>query len=153
MENTDQRFNAKTFRQAIAKRLTTFRNHLNLEPKQMASRLNVSINAYWKNEKGITSPAPSSLYYLVNEHNLSLDWFYFGRGPMLFKDSIEIEARENHLKQLLKTQQEREQEDKTLAKITEIEKKSPKFGTSPNPWPPTLSYTTKYYSFSTNRKN
>jgi transcriptional regulator with XRE-family HTH domain len=54
---------------------------------QMARRLGVTENAYWKNEKGLSLPGHRSMHVLSEELGISIDWLFFGKGEMHLKDS------------------------------------------------------------------
>jgi transcriptional regulator with XRE-family HTH domain len=59
----------------------------------MARRLDTSVNAYRKNEKGKNFLNFKSLEILAAELGIAMDWYMFNRGPMFFKDSAQLETQ------------------------------------------------------------
>ncbi len=66
----------------------------------MAEHIGVSYETYIKYERGHNFPNPSAMDHLLNQHNLSIDWFIFGKGPKYFLDKKEKEALENEVTEL-----------------------------------------------------
>lgn len=68
------------------RRLNRIRQQLKCSPVEMAARLGIGLNGYYKNEHEETIPSPKTLYQLQKEYGISMDWFLFGKGPERFKD-------------------------------------------------------------------
>jgi transcriptional regulator with XRE-family HTH domain len=66
-------------------RLKKVRELLNYTRRQMAGFMGVTISTYYKNENYGTFPCLESLILLFEKHDISIDWFMFGKGPMQFK--------------------------------------------------------------------
>lgn len=85
-------------------RLKKLRKHLNCDMKQMASRLGIVTNTYYKNENGLSLPSLITLKRLADDFDLSMDWLLFGRGPMFFKEKAQKEMELEHAMKELNTQ-------------------------------------------------
>lgn len=72
--------------QGAGRRLKKIREQLRYSPGEMAARLGIGINGYYKNEHGESTPSPKTLYQLQKEYDISMDWFLFNKGPERFKD-------------------------------------------------------------------
>lgn len=59
--------------------------------RQMASWMGLSDSAYYKNETAQSFPQIPTLHRLVHERGISLDWLFFGKGPMYLKDKVNAE--------------------------------------------------------------
>lgn len=92
--------------------LAEFRKKLEYSRGQMAAYLGLNNNAYYKKETGISLPSFDTLYQLAMKNNLSLDWFFFNRGPMNYDEKEKSQEIE-----LLKAQLEQAQK-----KLLELEK-------------------------------
>ncbi len=77
------------------KKLKELREQLEYTRAMMAAQLQISGNAYRKNECGETFPGIKSLSQLVQLFDLSMDWFIFDRGPMenVLRQQKEAESR------------------------------------------------------------
>jgi transcriptional regulator with XRE-family HTH domain len=62
-------------------RLKQLRKQLGYSQPEMARHIGVTASGYRKNENGENIPHARVLYQLLNEHNISMDWFLFGKGP------------------------------------------------------------------------
>jgi transcriptional regulator with XRE-family HTH domain len=72
--------------QNIGGRLKKIRKHLDLSKLEMAGRMGLSYEGYFKNESGVTLPGGATLNALQKNYNISMDWLLFEKGPMLFND-------------------------------------------------------------------
>lgn len=88
-------------------KLLHLRKEAGLSKVEMARILDVTPNAYRKNEQGFSIPAPNALNKLIGYFGISMDWFLFDRGPKLFEHRVNIEEDEEQITQL--EQQHREQ--------------------------------------------
>jgi transcriptional regulator with XRE-family HTH domain len=95
----------------VGARLKKLRKHLNFDMKQMASRLGIVTNTYYKNENGLNLPSLIILKRLVDDFDLSMDWLLFGRGPMFFKEKAQKEMELEHAMKELNTQLDRERKN------------------------------------------
>jgi transcriptional regulator with XRE-family HTH domain len=95
----------------VGARLKKLRKHLNFDMKQMASRLGIVTNTYYKNENGLNLPSLIILKRLVDDFDLSMDWLLFGRGPMFFKEKAQKEMELEHAMKELNTQMDRERKN------------------------------------------
>ncbi|MCP5048762.1 MAG: helix-turn-helix domain-containing protein [bacterium] len=129
----------RKFKRAIGERLRDLREEWRLDRPGMAKRLGVTANAYGKNENGETTPNPPTLLKLLEEFNISMDWFLFEKGPKFHdeKKGIEdmkkklvepLEKETAHLKEELEaTTIQKEKAEKELAEIKS------KWGNNPVP--------------------
>ena len=76
----------RTFIQGTGQRLINIRRQLQYSPGEMAARLGIGLNGYYKNETGETTPSQKTLYQLQKEYGISMDWFLFNKGPVRFRD-------------------------------------------------------------------
>jgi transcriptional regulator with XRE-family HTH domain len=96
---------------AAGARLKKLRKHVNCDMKQMASRLGIVKNTYYKNENGVNLPSLTTLKRLVDDFDLSMDWLLFGRGPMFYKEKAQKEKELEHTVKELNTQLDRERKN------------------------------------------
>lgn len=66
----------------IGERLRLARKQSNYSAREMAERLGLNYNSYYKNENSATYPGLSTLYRLSEDHDISMDWLLFGKGSM-----------------------------------------------------------------------
>ena len=98
---------SKEFMQNLGRRLRTIRRQLNYNQQQMASALGLKRSGYFKNEEGDTFPGVSTLFRLQKDHDISMDWLIFNKGPMVFKmkqqegKPLAFEERSAEVKELL----------------------------------------------------
>jgi transcriptional regulator with XRE-family HTH domain len=111
--------NRKKILQAAGEKLAQLRKLKDYSRPQMASYLGISGSGYNKNEYGTTFPALESLFRLAMEDNISLDWFFFSKGPMKYNEKERTAEIEELKKQL---GGEIEELKKQLALKTESEK-------------------------------
>ncbi|MCP5102486.1 MAG: helix-turn-helix transcriptional regulator [bacterium] len=95
-------FDRKKLLRSSVSKLKKLREQLGYSPREMADYLRVDRTAYNKSENGHNFPGLPSLYRLSQDHDISLDWYYFDKGPMCFKDKgkaeellIKLEELEN----------------------------------------------------------
>jgi transcriptional regulator with XRE-family HTH domain len=96
---------------AAGVRLKKLRKHVNCDKKQMASRLGIVTNTYYKNESGLNLPSLTTLKRLVDDFDLSMDWLLFGRGSMFFKEKAQKEKELEQAVKELNTQLDRERKN------------------------------------------
>jgi transcriptional regulator with XRE-family HTH domain len=75
----------RTFLVGTGLRLKKIREYLNYSRQDMANFMKVKLPTYYKNENSETFPRLESLILLFEKHDISMDWFMFGKGPMLFQ--------------------------------------------------------------------
>ncbi|MDQ1354159.1 MAG: Helix-turn-helix protein [Acidobacteriota bacterium] len=68
-------------------RFREIRKHLGCSRKELAQGLNISIDAYYKNENGFNLPGFTALYRLSEHYGISMDWLFFNKGSMDLKKS------------------------------------------------------------------
>lgn len=108
-------FNKRKIFTDAGERLVQFRKKFAYNRTQMATHLGLRRNAYYKNETGLSLPGLGTLYRLAMEHHLSMDWFFFGKGPMYYDEKEkdkEIVELKTQLEQMQKKILELEQENK-----------------------------------------
>ena len=66
----------------IGERLRLLRKQLNYSAQEMAARLGLNYNSYYKNENSQTYPGINTLYQLSEAYDISVDWLLFGKEPM-----------------------------------------------------------------------
>lgn len=98
------KINKKMVIKDAGKRLEEFRKGLEYSRPQMAAYLGLKLNAYYKNETGIAFPSLDTLYQLTTKNNLSMDWFFFNRGPMHYDEKEKTGEIEELKKQLAQEQ-------------------------------------------------
>ncbi len=89
--------------QEVALKLRKLRKLLGYSKIQMAARVGVTPSGYYRNEAGETFPNFKTLRMLCNEHDISMDWFIFNKGPMYFKEKIEPGGTEKEPEVIIKT--------------------------------------------------
>ena len=77
---------------SIGRRLKKLRNHLGYTPPEMAGRLMIRPNGYYKNEVGLTRLSLVSLDILQTEFGVSMDWLFFEKGPMFYGEKHDSET-------------------------------------------------------------
>ncbi|NIM16550.1 MAG: helix-turn-helix domain-containing protein [Candidatus Aminicenantes bacterium] len=103
----------KEILKAVAIRLKKVREQLGYSPKEMAFRLKITPGAYNKNEKGTNFPWLDTQRRLLEDFDISMDWFLFNKGTMFFKEK-DVREREKELEQAveeLKRQLEEEHKE------------------------------------------
>ena len=78
--------NRKTILKETGRRLKKLRGQFNYPPKEMAAKMRIKTNTYYKNENGETFPGLVPLYLLQQEFGISMDWFIFNKGPMFYEE-------------------------------------------------------------------
>ncbi len=79
--------NRKTV-QEVGARLKELRGRLNYSRNEIANRLGITANAFGKNENGNTLPGIPTLRRLSGDLNVSMDWLFFNRGPMVYHEKL-----------------------------------------------------------------
>ncbi|MCP5051837.1 MAG: helix-turn-helix transcriptional regulator [bacterium] len=80
--------------QEVALKLRKLRKQLGYTKSQMAARVGLTPSGYYRNEGGETFPNFKTLRMLCSEHDISMDWFIFNKGPMYFKEKVEPKEKE-----------------------------------------------------------
>jgi len=70
----------------IGTRLERLREQFNYSREKMAVQCGLTKSGYYKNERGQSLPKLSTLERLSRNCDLSMDWLFFGKGPMLFNE-------------------------------------------------------------------
>lgn len=97
----------------IGERLRLVRKQLNYSAQEMAARLGLNYNSYYKNENNVTYPGLNTLYQVSEAHDISMDWLLFGKGPMYCREkNKEKELAELGKELELMREKVREQEGK-----------------------------------------
>lgn len=104
-------FDRKKILKSSAAKLKKLREQLGYSPKEMAEYFGIDVSSYYKSENGQYLPGLESLYRLSKDHDISLDWYLFDKGPMVF-------AEKGQAGELLKELEEARQ------KIAELEQKT-----------------------------
>ncbi|MCP4157359.1 MAG: helix-turn-helix domain-containing protein [bacterium] len=99
----------------IAERLRQVRVTHKLNRQQMATRLGIRWNSYYKYETGVNFPGLSMLYKLHKEFAITMDWILLGKGPMTEVEK-ELESRERDIA----VKKKRDVFEKELAEMTEV---------------------------------
>jgi len=108
-------------KQAIALRLYEIRKQAGYSRIEMASRLGITNGGYNKNESGENSPCLDSLRRLSGDFEISMDWFFFNKGPMHYKEKGEREKElEKKVAELEEEQRKREEKAGTIEMRTEV---------------------------------
>jgi transcriptional regulator with XRE-family HTH domain len=68
------------------------RENLGYSQNGMAYQYGLTVNAYRKIEKGDFKPGHYALQKMVMEYDISLDWLFFNKGPMVYKEKQEVTA-------------------------------------------------------------
>ena len=114
--------NVRNLTNEAALKLRKLRDKLGYSRGEMASYLGVTRSGYNKNESGETFPGIQSLYRLSRDHDISLDWFFFSKGPSTFNEktgSEELKRRVTELEAALEDARRREEELKKEAALEE----------------------------------
>jgi len=77
--------------QEVGARLKELRGCLNYSRNEIANRLGITANAFGKNENGNTLPGIPTLRRLSGDLNVSMDWLFFNRGPMVYHEKLSEE--------------------------------------------------------------
>jgi len=87
----------------VGARLRKLREKHGYSLDDMAARLGLKGNSYYKNESDATLPGVPTLHKLYTDFGLSMNWLLFGHGPMLLGDIPEREEQEpaQEIKELL----------------------------------------------------
>lgn len=108
---------------SVALRLKAIRQQTGFTPAQMAARLGITPGAYNKYERGKNFPFRNTLKRLAEDFNISMDWLFFNKGPMYYKEKGQREKElEEELKKLTA---EFEEERKNLEKLMQKKTSSP----------------------------
>jgi len=84
----------------ISAKLKNLREQWDYERKEMADYLGLSRVGYGKNENGETYPGVKTLFLLSEDHDISIDWLMFDKGPMHLKDKEKLEVLEKRVEEL-----------------------------------------------------
>jgi len=70
----------------VGQRLAIVRNEARLTRSDMARKLGIHPNNYYKHEVGAALPCLETLYRLQSEFDISLDWLLFKKVPMYLRE-------------------------------------------------------------------
>ncbi|HLP58091.1 MAG TPA: helix-turn-helix transcriptional regulator [Candidatus Deferrimicrobium sp.] len=72
----------------IGQRLRLLRNQYDYSLNEMAGKLGLSRSGYSKNENGLSLPKIETLQRLEKDFDISMNWLFFEKGPIHYKDSL-----------------------------------------------------------------
>ena len=75
-------------RKSIGLRLKLLRDQYKLSRDEMARKLGLSRSGYFKNEYGLTLPKLETLLCLEKDFDISMNWLFFEKGPIHYKDLL-----------------------------------------------------------------
>jgi DNA-binding XRE family transcriptional regulator len=81
----------RKLRKQLGTRLEQLRDTLELSRNKMAARLDVHRVTLQRNEDGRALPEISTLLKLSNAMDVSMDWLFFDKGPMFYKQKTDEE--------------------------------------------------------------
>lgn len=84
----------------IAAKLKNLREQWGYDRKEMAAYFGISRVGYSKNENGQSFPGIKTQFRLSQDHDISIDWFMFDKGPMHFKEKEKINVLEKKTAEL-----------------------------------------------------
>ncbi|MCU0289386.1 MAG: helix-turn-helix domain-containing protein [Acidobacteria bacterium] len=123
------KINKRNMIKDTGKRLEEFRKGLEYDRVEMAAYLGLKLSAYYKNEKGVVFPNLGTLHQLATKNNLSMDWFFFNKGPMYYDDKEKIKETGELRKQLAQAQQSLMELEREIQVMKEMEKQKEKEAT------------------------
>lgn len=72
----------------VGQRLRLLRNQYNYSVSEMGQKLGLSRSGYSKNENGVTLPKLETLQRLEKDLDISMNWLFFNKGPIHYKDLL-----------------------------------------------------------------
>jgi transcriptional regulator with XRE-family HTH domain len=111
----------------MGNRLEKIRRHFNYDRAQISKIMGISINTYSRNMMGRQLPILKSIMALHNRLGVSMEWFLFERGPMLWKE-VEEKLQAEEKPQVVEKPREIKLEDLLspgLNEMVELMKKIP----------------------------
>jgi transcriptional regulator with XRE-family HTH domain len=112
-------FDRKKLLRSSASKIRKLREQFGFTRKEMANYFRVNRTTYHKNENGDNLPGLSSLHRLSKDHDISMDWYFFDKGPMVFKDKGNPGELLEKLEESKKKLQESEQKAEELTRKNE----------------------------------
>lgn len=112
-------FDRKRVLRSSASKLRKLREQFGFTRKEMADYFRVNRTTYHKNENGDNLPGLPSLHRLSKDHDISMDWYFFDKGPMVFKDKGKPEELLEKLEEAKKKAVELSKNKETLEKELE----------------------------------
>jgi transcriptional regulator with XRE-family HTH domain len=116
-------FDRKEILKSSAAKLKKLREQLGYSPKEMAEYFGIEVSSYYKNENGQYLPGLESLHLLSKDHDISLDWYLFDKGPVVYAEKgqagelrNELEAARQKIAALEQKTGELEKHNETLTK-------------------------------------
>lgn len=70
--------------------------------EEFAKQFGIKRNSYYKNETAETMPGLGTLFQLSDRHDISMDWFLFGKGPKNVSEWERLRKTEADLENRLK---------------------------------------------------
>lgn len=87
----------RKLRKDLGQRLGQLRETLELSRNKVAGMLNVHRGSLQRNEEGKALPEISTLFKLSETFDVSMDWLFFNKGPMFYKQkTAEEKEREQN---------------------------------------------------------
>ncbi|HLP62055.1 MAG TPA: helix-turn-helix domain-containing protein [Candidatus Deferrimicrobium sp.] len=84
----------RNFSLAVGQRIALIRQEHQYPRSEMALKLGIHPDNYYKNEIGYSIPGMDTLYRLHTDFDISLDWLFFGSEPMHNKEKQPVIAPE-----------------------------------------------------------
>ena len=85
--------------EAIGERMIRIRKALGLQQKELAAGLDFTEGYICQIEKGNANPTLEFFYMLTSKFRVSLDFLFYGKGEMFYKDRVPGDRLdENHVK-------------------------------------------------------
>lgn len=79
-------FNRSKLVEQIGERLRGLRKQIDFSTNEMARRVGLSRSGYYKQESGRSLPRLETLNTLQQEYDISMDWLFFNKGPVRFRE-------------------------------------------------------------------
>lgn len=114
-------FSMKKLLSASASKLKKLRDEFGYSRKQMAAYFEVTRSGYHRNERGLNLPRLQSLHKLCIERDISMDWYLFDKGPMVYSEKGKAEELQDTVRELEKRNEELEKRNRELEKEKEEE--------------------------------
>ncbi len=107
-------FSMKKLLAASASKLKKLREEFGYSRKQMAAYFEVTRSGYHRNERGLNLPRLQSLHKLCFERDISMDWYLFDKGPMIYSEKGKAEELQDTVRELEKRNEELEKRNREL---------------------------------------
>lgn len=104
----------------IAAKLKNLREQWGYDRKEMAAYFGISSAGYSKNENGQSFPGIKTQFLLSQDHDISIDWFMFDKGPMHFKEKEKMNVLEKKAAELEENVRQLQLENKNLEQRNKV---------------------------------